>query len=64
MLPPETASNGTAIDLFSGAGGLSLGLSQASPHPLQRPVALGLAVVLWLGFTAIPVAVLLGWLHE
>ncbi|MEO8634502.1 MAG: succinate dehydrogenase cytochrome b subunit [Gemmatimonadales bacterium] len=42
----------------------SLGLSQASPHPLQRPVALGLALVLWLGFTAIPVAVLLGWLHE
>ena len=42
----------------------SLGLSQASPHPLQRPVALGLAALLWLGFTVIPVAVLLGQLHE
>ena len=42
----------------------TLGLSQTSSHPLQRPVALGLAVVVWLGFTAIPVAVLLGWLRE
>ena len=42
----------------------SLGLSQASPHPMQRPIALGLALVLWLGFTVIPIAVLFGWLHE
>lgn len=42
----------------------TLGLSRVSQHPLQRPVALGIAVVLWLGFSAIPVAVLLGWIHE
>lgn len=54
------------LHLFHGAWSSfrTLGLSQASPHPLQRPVALGLALVLWLGFTVIPVAVLLGLLHE
>jgi succinate dehydrogenase / fumarate reductase cytochrome b subunit len=54
------------LHLFHGAWSSfrTLGLSQASPHPLQRPVALGLALVLWLGFTIIPVAVLLGLLRE
>jgi succinate dehydrogenase / fumarate reductase cytochrome b subunit len=54
------------LHLFHGAWSSfrTLGLSQASPHPLQRPVALGLALLLWLGFTIVPVAVLLGLLHE
>ena len=40
----------------------SLGAAQPAPNPLHRPVARGLAVVVWLGFTIVPVAVLLGWL--
>lgn len=38
----------------------SLGLSQPSPHPLHRRVALGLALLLWIGFTAVPVAAYFG----
>ena len=38
----------------------SIGLSQPSPRPLHRTIALGIAVVLWIGFTAVPVAVFLG----
>jgi succinate dehydrogenase / fumarate reductase cytochrome b subunit len=38
----------------------SIGLSQPSPKPLHRTIALGIAVVLWIGFTAVPVAVFLG----
>jgi succinate dehydrogenase / fumarate reductase cytochrome b subunit len=40
----------------------SLGAAQPRPNPLYRPVAAALAVLLWLGFSAIPVAVMLGWL--
>ena len=38
----------------------SLGLSQASPRPLHRTIAMGVAVLLWIGFTAVPVAVFVG----
>jgi len=38
----------------------SLGLSQPSREPLHRSVALAVAVILWLGFTAVPVAVFAG----
>ena len=38
----------------------SIGLSQPSPKPLHRTIALGIAVVLWIGFTAVPIAVFLG----
>jgi succinate dehydrogenase / fumarate reductase cytochrome b subunit len=41
----------------------SLGLSRESPRPLARPIARGLAVLVWLGFSVIPVAVLLGWIQ-
>ncbi len=40
----------------------SLGLSQPSRNPLNRTIALGLAVILWLGFTLVPVAVLAGFI--
>ena len=40
----------------------SLGAAQARPNPLHRPIARVIAVVVWLGFTIIPVAVLAGWL--
>ena len=41
----------------------TLGLASPRPHPLHRPVALVLAVGLWLGFTIVPVAIALGWVR-
>jgi succinate dehydrogenase / fumarate reductase cytochrome b subunit len=38
----------------------SLGYAHPSDNPLHRRIALGIAVVVWLGFTAIPVAVFAG----
>ena len=38
----------------------TLGMSQPSPKPLHRTIALGVAVVLWAGFTIVPVAAFLG----
>ena len=38
----------------------TLGLSRPKPNPFVRPVATVLALALWLGFTAVPVGVLLG----
>lgn len=38
----------------------TLGLSQASAQPLRRSVSAIIAVLVWLGFTAIPVAIFLG----
>lgn len=38
----------------------SLGFAQPSGNPLHRNIALAVAVVVWLGFTAIPVAVFAG----
>ncbi len=40
----------------------SLGAVQPKPHPLVRPVALAVALIVWLGFSIIPLAVLVGWL--
>jgi succinate dehydrogenase / fumarate reductase, cytochrome b subunit len=39
----------------------TLGLEQPRPNPLQRPVALAIAIIVWAGFTLVPVAVFLGW---
>lgn len=41
----------------------SLGAAQPAPNPLHRPIARVIALAVWLGFTIIPVAVLLGWLR-
>ncbi|MEO8560719.1 MAG: succinate dehydrogenase cytochrome b subunit [bacterium] len=50
------------LHLFHGAWSSirTLGLSRPSSHPLHRRVSTAIALVVWLGFTAIPVAVLLG----
>ncbi|HEX6104116.1 MAG TPA: succinate dehydrogenase cytochrome b subunit [Gemmatimonadales bacterium] len=50
------------LHLYHGiwSSGRSLGVSPPSPQPLRRRVALVLAVFVWLGFTAIVVAVGLG----
>ncbi len=38
----------------------TLGASKASVDPLRRPAAAALAVIVWLGFTVIPIAVFAG----
>ena len=38
----------------------TLGLSRSSATPLHRPVAIVVAVLIWLGFTSIPLAILFG----
>jgi succinate dehydrogenase / fumarate reductase cytochrome b subunit len=50
------------LHLFHGAWSSvrTLGLVKPSRTPLQRRVATAVALVVWLGFTAVPVAVLLG----
>jgi succinate dehydrogenase / fumarate reductase, cytochrome b subunit len=50
------------LHLYHGlwSSGRSLGLSQPSPRPFRRRLALVLAVIVWLGFTAIVVAGYLG----
>lgn len=40
----------------------TLGLSRPRRNPFSRPFATIFAVALWLGFTAVPVAVLFGWI--
>ncbi|MDQ3243223.1 MAG: succinate dehydrogenase cytochrome b subunit [Gemmatimonadota bacterium] len=48
--------------LFHGAWSSvrSLGVRQPSTNPLQRKVALAVAIFVWLGFTVVPVAVFVG----
>src|SRR4051794_17622638 len=50
------------LHLYHGvwSSGRSLGMSPPSPNPLRRTVAVLLAVLVWLGFTLIPLAVYAG----
>jgi succinate dehydrogenase / fumarate reductase, cytochrome b subunit len=50
------------LHLYHGvwSSGRSLGMSPPSPQPLRRTVALVLALLVWLGFTVIPIAVYAG----
>ncbi len=50
------------LHLYHGiwSSGRSLGLSAPSPRPLRRSMALLLALLLWLGFSLIPIAVYAG----
>jgi succinate dehydrogenase / fumarate reductase cytochrome b subunit len=50
------------LHLFHGAWSSvrTLGLNAPSRHPLQRRVATVIALVVWLGFTAVPVGVFFG----
>lgn len=41
----------------------TLGYAKSSPHPLHRRIALIVAVAIWLGFTLVPVAVIVGAIH-
>jgi len=50
------------LHLYHGvwSSGRSLGISAPSPHPLRRSAALALALIVWLGFSLIPIAVYAG----
>lgn len=60
-----TAMAFLGLHLFHGvwAGFRTLGLQKRSASPIQRTVALWVAILVWAGFTVIPVAVLLGILN-
>ncbi len=53
------------LHLFHGvwASFRTLGLVKPSAHPMKRNLAVLVAVVVWLGFTAIPLAVLAGFVR-
>src|SRR3982751_3737200 len=50
------------LHLYHGvwSSGRSLGMSPPSPNPLRRSIALIIALLVWLGFTVIPIAVYAG----
>ncbi|HEX5385457.1 MAG TPA: succinate dehydrogenase cytochrome b subunit [Gemmatimonadales bacterium] len=52
------------LHLYHGvwSSGRSLGAAPAEPNTFRRPVAVVLAVFIWLGFTIIPIAVFFGWI--
>jgi succinate dehydrogenase / fumarate reductase cytochrome b subunit len=58
----EAAMAAVGLHLYHGiwSSGRSLGVSTASPHPLRRQLALALALLVWAGFTVIPIAVYAG----
>jgi succinate dehydrogenase / fumarate reductase cytochrome b subunit len=58
----EIALVAVGLHLYHGiwSSGRSLGVSPPSPHPLRRQLALALSVLVWLGFTVIPIAVYAG----
>jgi succinate dehydrogenase / fumarate reductase cytochrome b subunit len=53
------------LHLFHGAWSSvrTIGVSPRSPHPLHRRISLVIAVFVWAAFTAIPVAVIAGWVR-
>jgi succinate dehydrogenase / fumarate reductase cytochrome b subunit len=54
------------LHLYHGvwSSGRSLGMSPPSPQPLRRQIALILALLIWLGFTVIPIAVYAGVVRD
>ena len=50
------------LHLYHGlwSSGRSLGVAQPSPQPLRRSLAMVLALLIWLGFSVIPIAVYAG----
>lgn len=53
------------LHLFHGAWSSvrTLGYAKPSGHPLQRRIALGVAVIVWIGFTLVPLGVVAGILR-
>lgn len=58
----EIAMAAVGLHLYHGiwSSGRSLGVSAPSPRPLRRQLALALSVIVWAGFTVIPLAVYAG----
>jgi succinate dehydrogenase / fumarate reductase cytochrome b subunit len=58
----ELAMVAVGLHLYHGiwSSGRSLGVSAPSPHPIRRQLALALSVIVWAGFTVIPLAVYAG----
>jgi succinate dehydrogenase cytochrome b subunit len=58
----ELAMAAVALHLYHGiwSSGRSLGVSAPSPHPIRRQLALVLSVIVWAGFTVIPIAAYAG----
>jgi succinate dehydrogenase / fumarate reductase cytochrome b subunit len=58
----EVAMVAVGLHLYHGiwSSGRSLGVSPPSPQPIRRRVALVLALLVWAGFTVIPIAVFAG----
>lgn len=58
----EIALLAVGLHLYHGiwSSGRSLGVSAPSPHPIRRQLALALSVIVWAGFTVIPLAVYAG----
>lgn len=56
------AMGAVGLHLYHGlwSSGRSLGVSPPSPRPLRRTVALVVALLVWLGFSVIPIAVYAG----
>ena len=56
------AMGAVGLHLYHGlwSSGRSLGVSPPSPRPLRRSVAVVLALLVWLGFSVIPIAVYAG----
>jgi succinate dehydrogenase cytochrome b subunit len=61
----EIALAAVGLHLYHGiwSSGRSLGVSAPSPQPLRRQLALALSVLVWAGFTVIPIAVYAGMLR-
>lgn len=58
----ELAMAAVGLHLYHGiwSSGRSLGVSEPSPHPIRRQLTLALAVIVWAGFTVIPIAAYTG----
>jgi succinate dehydrogenase / fumarate reductase, cytochrome b subunit len=56
---------GVGLHVYHGAWSSfrSLGAVQPKSNPRHRPIARVVALLVWLGFSVIPVAVLLGWIR-
>jgi succinate dehydrogenase / fumarate reductase cytochrome b subunit len=54
------------LHLFHGAWSSvrTLGYATASPHPLKRRIALVVAIIIWLGFTIVPLGAVAGVLRR
>ena len=54
------------LHIFHGAWSSirTLGITRAQRRPTRRPVAAAVAVVVWAGFTLVPVAIFLGWVRS